>query len=210
MEASDIAIHPAKHLVILSSGTTYTYGSTHSSLNRHAFRHAHVLRVQPTNTALWPGRMCLKWLYLKTMLHSHSNQAVMHQSVNYASDSGQQKIIDSIAGKISIANLTNTVRILRRNEHVCQIREVFVPNVLPTGPDRTGPDNVRSRAVDAGSAGHSISVQINPDGMLSDGMLLRDLRFTPLCKNTTMCSTRTTAGTMETLVPSRPSSTWGL
>ena len=206
MEASDIAIHPAKHLVILSSGTTYTYGSTHSSLNRHAFRHAHVLRVQPTNTALWPGG-CVEVTLPKDdaafALEPSSDAPIS----KYASDSGQQKIIDSIAGKISIANLTNTVRILRRNEHVCQIREVFVPNVLPTGPDRTGPDNVRSRAVDAGSAGHSISVQINPDGMLSDGMLLRDLRFTPLCKNTTMCSTRTTAGTMETLVPSRPSST---
>ena len=127
----------------------------------------------------------------------------------YASNSDawpQPTVTDSIAGKIHIANLTNTVRILRRNEHFCQIWEVFVPDVLPTGPAVS--DSVRSRgAVDAGSAGHSSSVQIDPDGMLS-----ADERSSlgPLCKNTTMCSTRTTAGTTETLVPSRPSSTWGL
>ena len=38
MEANDITIRPVKHLITLSSGTTYTYGSTHSSLNRHAVR----------------------------------------------------------------------------------------------------------------------------------------------------------------------------
>ena len=30
METNDITIHPAKHLITLSSGTTYTYGSTHT------------------------------------------------------------------------------------------------------------------------------------------------------------------------------------
>ena len=38
---------------------------------------------------------------------------------------------------------------------------------------------------------------------------MRDLRFAPLCMNTTMCSTRTTAVTIETLGPSRPSSNMG-
>ena len=43
--------------------------------------------------------------------------------------------------------------------------EVFVPDVLPTGPAVS--DSVCSRGVDSGSAGHSSSVQIDPDGTLS-------------------------------------------
>ena len=42
---------------------------------------------------------------------------------------------------------------------------IFIPDVLPTGPAVC--DSVCSRGVDAESAGHSSSVQIDPDGMLS-------------------------------------------
>ena len=77
----------------------------------------------------------------------------------------QPTIIDSIAGKICIANLTNTVRILRRNAHFCQIRKVFLPDVLPTRPAVS--DKVCSRAVDVGPGRHSSSIQIDLDGMLS-------------------------------------------
>ena len=55
MEPNYITIRPVKHLITLSSGTTYTYGSTQTSLNRHAVRRALVLRASSTTTTIWPG-----------------------------------------------------------------------------------------------------------------------------------------------------------
>ena len=51
-----------------------------------------------------------------------------------------------------------------------QAKRTFLPNSGGVCTRRTGPavsDSVRSRAAEAGSAGHSSSVQIDPDGMLS-------------------------------------------
>ena len=55
MEINDITIRPAKRIITLADGTTYTYGTTQRALNRHAVRRAHVLRAPPTNTTVWPG-----------------------------------------------------------------------------------------------------------------------------------------------------------
>ena len=55
MEINDVAIRPAKRIISLADGTTYTYGTTDNALNRHAIRRTHVLRAPSTNTAVWPG-----------------------------------------------------------------------------------------------------------------------------------------------------------
>ena len=47
MEVNDVTIRPAKRIITLSDGTTYTYGTTDESLNRHAVRRTHVLRAPP-------------------------------------------------------------------------------------------------------------------------------------------------------------------
>ena len=55
MEVKNVTIRPAKRIITLSDGTTYTYGTTDESLNRHAVRRTHVLRAPPTSTTVWPG-----------------------------------------------------------------------------------------------------------------------------------------------------------
>ena len=55
MEINDVAIRPAKRIISLADGTTWTYGTTDTALNRHAIRRAHVLRAPSTNTTVWPG-----------------------------------------------------------------------------------------------------------------------------------------------------------
>ena len=55
MEVNDLAIRPAKRIISLADGTTCTYGTTETALNRHAIRRAHLLRAPSTNTTVWPG-----------------------------------------------------------------------------------------------------------------------------------------------------------
>ena len=85
----------------------------------------------------------------------------------------QPSIIASIAGKMRIANMTNTVRILKQNGHFCQIREVFVSGVAKNTPSYTLTNhnafdvNVRSRNIDLAQIKHSGAIQVDPDEMLS-------------------------------------------
>ena len=80
---------------------------------------------------------------------------------------------------------------------------MYVPDILPTGPAVS--DNVRSRAVDAGSAGHSASVQIDPDGMLSADerssfrCIVRDHVFDP-----NYCDYNGNVGPLEAVINMRP------
>ena len=55
MEASDIAVRPAKHLITLADGSSFTYGSSDDRSTQQAARRAVVLHAPATSTTLWPG-----------------------------------------------------------------------------------------------------------------------------------------------------------
>ena len=78
----------------------------------------------------------------------------------------QPSLITSIDGLLRIPNLTNTTRVLKKNEHFCQIREVFVPDIVANNLHT----HVISQAVHTQSrevhTGHSASVQIDPESKL--------------------------------------------
>ena len=81
----------------------------------------------------------------------------------------QPSLVTSVDGVVRIPNLTNTTRLLKRNEHFCQIRDVFVP-VVPTNTLLRS--DVISKAIDlqprrSTPSKHSASVQIDPDMKLS-------------------------------------------
>ena len=171
MEINDVAIRPAKRSISLADGTTYTYGTT--ALNRHAIRHAHVLRAPSTNTTVWPGE------YVEVNLPAHLFAADSTFALEPRFDSNgnksvrdddawpQPSLITSIDGLLRIPYLTDTRRVLKKNEHFCQIREVFVPDIAGNNLDT----HVISQAVHTRSngvqTGHSASVQIDPDSKLS-------------------------------------------
>ena len=48
----------------------------------------------------------------------------------------QPSLITSIDGLLRIPNLTDTTRVLNKNEHFCQIREVFVPDIAENKTNR--------------------------------------------------------------------------
>ena len=55
MEANDIAVRPAKHLITLPDGSSFTYGSSDDCSTQQAVRRAVVLRAPTTSTTLWHG-----------------------------------------------------------------------------------------------------------------------------------------------------------
>ena len=85
----------------------------------------------------------------------------------------QPSRITSIDVLLRIPNLTDTIRVLKKNEHFCQIREVFVPDTDTAANklDTHVISHTRSNGVHTGSngvhTGHSASVQIDPDSKLS-------------------------------------------
>ena len=173
MEINDIAIRPAKRIISLADGTTCTYGTTDSALNRHAIRRAHVLRAPSANTTVWPGEFVEVNLpadlfiedstfALEPRFDSNTNKSVRDDDAW-----PQPSLITSIDGLLRIPNLTNTTRVLKKNEHFCQIREVFVPNIAANNLNT----HVISQAVHTQSSEvhtlHSASVQIDPESKLS-------------------------------------------
>ena len=80
MEVNDITIRPAKRIITLADGTTYTYGTTQRALNRHAVRRVHVLRAPPTNTTVWPGAVCMSHTYAMSVRSPMSDIAVINHS----------------------------------------------------------------------------------------------------------------------------------
>ena len=171
MEINDVAIRPAKRIISLADGTTCTYGTTDIALNRHAIRRAHVLRVQSTNTTVWPGEFVEVSLpadvfiadstfALKPRFDSNGSKSVRDDDAW-----PQPSLITSIKGLLRIPNLTNTTRVLMKNEQFGQIREVFVPAIAANNT------HVISQAVHIQTSevhtGHSASVQIDPGSKLS-------------------------------------------
>ena len=55
MKANDIAIPPAKRLIALADGSSFTYGSSDDRSSQKAPRRAVVLRSPATSTTLWAG-----------------------------------------------------------------------------------------------------------------------------------------------------------
>ena len=172
-EINDVAIRAAKRIIRLADGTTYTYGTTDTALNRHAIRRAHVLRAPSTNTTVWPGEyvdvslpadlfVADSTFALEPRFDSNGNKSVRDDDAW-----PQPSLITSIDGLLRIPNLTNTTRVLKKNEHFCQIREVFVPDIAANNLNT----HVISQAVHTRSngvhTGHSASVQIDPQSKLS-------------------------------------------
>ena len=119
MEVNDVTIRPAKRIIALSDGTTYTYGTTDESLNRHAVRRTHVLRAPPTSTKVWPGEFVE--VNLPTDLFTTYSTFALEPRLDttgnkFTRDSDlwpQPSLVTCVDGVVRIPNLTNTTRLLK-------------------------------------------------------------------------------------------------
>ena len=114
----------------------------------------------------------------------------------------QLSLITSIDGLLRIPNLTNTTRVLKKNEHFCQIREVFVPDIVA--------NNLNSHVISQAVHTHS-PAKYTPDTLLpfksiqSQNYLPKNEHHSvPSLMNTTRCLTLTMRAIMVMLDHLRP------
>lgn len=173
MEVNDVTVRPAKRLVILSDETTFMYGSSVTPPNNKAVRRATVLRAPPTSTTVWPGEFLE--LTLPDDVPSDAEYALEPRtdapSVRTSKVSQlwpSPDIMSSVAGKIRIPNLSNEPRVVKRNEHLCQISPVFVP---VTDDDPASNDEIQAvptpSEVPKSNLLHSSKVNLDPDNLLT-------------------------------------------
>ena len=134
METNDIAVRPAKRQVILGDGSIHNYGSHQPAAVSSAARCAIVLRSPPSSTTIWPGE------FLEVDLPSDAPPDSVYALEPRTDAPSVRKltasqlwptpaIISSVAGKIRIPNLSPEPHFLKRNEHFCQVRVVYAPEV---------------------------------------------------------------------------------
>lgn len=76
--------------------------------------------------------------------------------------------IDSVAGKVRIANLSNDPCTIERNQHLCLARPTFSPDVSPY--ESTTPDPKLNTKDSKRSTTHYAAVNLDPDNTLSPEM----------------------------------------
>ncbi|XP_071110370.1 uncharacterized protein [Haliotis cracherodii] len=171
MEANDVAVRPAKHQIILGDGTTYTYGSTETTGDEHTVRRACVLRAPDTSTTIWPGDF-IEVPVPESFAPSDFTFAIEPRidtrpgRSTLSSTWPELGIISSVSGKIRIPNLSDTPQLLKKHEHFCQIRPVFIPDCDPdydVEPAHLLPPTMSPQIKDIG---FSSTVCVDPDNIL--------------------------------------------
>ena len=128
-----IAVPPAKRLIALADGSSFTYGSSDDRSTQKAARRAVVPRAPATSTTLWPGDYIEPELpqdLPPKSLHAlepHSDIPQVHL-VTTSELLPPPGIISSVAGRIRIPNLSCQPIQLKRHEHFCQVSLVFTPS----------------------------------------------------------------------------------
>ena len=170
MEHNDITIRPAKRHVILNNGSRYVYGSCDKASERHAVRTCSIIRAPHRPTTVWPG----EFLEVETPpdFPADSDYALEPKADQRLSPKPwpPPAIVSSVAGKIRIPNTTDEPKILKKGEHFCQIRPVFIPETepIPVRATATRPSITQPKAVK-----HSASVKLDPDNVLSHDIIAK-------------------------------------
>ena len=171
MEKNDVSVRPAKRQVQVGEDLVIQYGSRISGDTKsHVVRRAHVLRAPRTPTVLWPGEFVE--VALPDEIASCETLAleprVTERNTMHMADPlwPQPSLVSSVAGRVRIPNLTREPQVIRRHEHFCQARPVFVPSDANQG---LVPRSDRIRSVTDKSSLFSDKVSLDPDNILPVG-----------------------------------------
>ena len=180
METNDIAIRPAKRQVILGDGTTYTYGSTKEPKGRHTVRRADVLRAPSHTTTVWPGEFIELELppnsLNDTMLALEPRTYTHARDTSHANLWPPPALIQSVAGRVRIPNLTDEPLVLKRKEQFCQVSPVFLPlsdNLHADSHEQDTTGAPKTPCPSARHITHSASITLDPNNMLNSDMQSR-------------------------------------
>lgn len=171
MESNDLAVRPAKRLISLADGTSFIYGSHRDQSKAHSVRRAHVLHAPSSSTTVWPGEF-IELQLPKDISSPDSTFALEPRTDTPSANTADPNqpwpapdIINSVAGKIRIPNLTTRPHVLKRHEHFCQVRPVYVPT-----PDDKPYEHNTNRSSQSKrptrESQHSHQVSLDPDNIL--------------------------------------------
>lgn len=124
MENNDIAIRPSRCQVLIGNDSVYQYKFSDTEMQRHAVRRTHIVRTPSESTTLFPGEFVEAELPSE-MAHSDSTFSVEPHpcsSEPWTDIWPTPSLLQSVAGKLRITNLTNAPGHLKRNEHFCKVR----------------------------------------------------------------------------------------
>ena len=175
METNDIEIRPARRQIMLGNGTTYTYGSTRDPQDRHTVRRAHVLRAPPQTTTVWPG----EFVELELPPGSPTDDVMFAlvprtdahtKSTHHTNLWPPPALIQSVAGRVRIPNLTGEPLVLKRREQFCP---VFLPHpdISHTdGPEQDVKSTPQAPHPVVPHPTHSATISLDPDNTLNPDM----------------------------------------
>ena len=171
MEANDIAVRPAKRQMILGDGSIYSYGSHPPAAVGTAARRALVLRSPPTPTTIWPGEFVEVELPSDAPPDSEYALEPRTDAPSVRKLTASQLwptpgIVSSVAGKIRIPNLSPTPHFLKRNEHFCQVRPIYIPATYNNNNPQPSAEPPPKPPVPQAGTKHSSNVRIDPDVLL--------------------------------------------
>ena len=160
MVKNDVSIRPAKHQVCVGENTYY-YGNQHKG-DRHAVRRAHVLSA-PDKSTVWPG----KYIELdlpadlcdvegELAVEPHVDERHTHQWLAPA-------LLQGVAGKIRVPNLTREPQLIQRHDHICRVRATFAPAC----EDVSLPAETPKNSLKPKSAPFAELVALDPDNIMS-------------------------------------------
>ena len=176
MEANDIAVHPAKRLITLADGSSFTYGSSYDGSTQQAARRTVILRDPTTSTTLWCGDYIELELpqdlppHLLHALEPRSNIPQVHL-VTTSELWSPPGIISSVAGRIQIPNLSGEPIHLKRDEHFCQVSLIFTLSTHEQ-PQHIADLSKQSINLSPSVSGTSLSsaVRVDPNNLLQRDM----------------------------------------
>ena len=165
---NNIGIFPARNEILFGDGTTLCYKNRSSTSTTSSMRCAIVLRAPPQSVTVWPGDFIEVDLPPECANNAtYALEARSDTAKTYRCSSDLMwpppTILNSVAGKIRIPNLTSEPQTLRRNEHFCQ--------ALPTvSPQRESEQQYAKPLIGASKHKHngnfSSDIQLDPDNIL--------------------------------------------
>lgn len=126
MESNDISVRPYKHQVLIGDSTIYTYGDSLPIRISQCDPKAHVLPTVASTTT-WPK----DYLEVDVPKSILDRDGLLTVKPHLSGSFGVPSILQRVVNTICIENTGCNQVSLRKHEHFCQVRPVYVPLTDP-------------------------------------------------------------------------------
>jgi hypothetical protein len=165
MVDNDIAVRPSKKKIIIDGCETIEYGTKSSRTPKARRAQSVLLRAPSRNTVVLPGDFieltvpedakpdstyALEPRYDSPVNHNRKSAWPYHQEVT------------AVGSSVRVVNTTAEPILVKRNEHICQIRAIS-----PVDHDHTSPDTPRHTAIKCPGP-YSDNIALDPDCTLDE------------------------------------------